>query len=212
MNLRKVWHIFPILIEYGLLIQNFDMIRTIYFLKYLLLFVIGLDYLRLHSKTLNNLFIYNKLIKPDEYNEISASTYYFISVYTNLYIGYLYPTFAIYYFIGLTSLAIGDPMAYLVGTRFPYIRLYNGKTLSGSIGCFMSCIAFNYTTIYVCHLYRNDMLEHYNTISAEQYFYIACIGAGVSSITELVSGKYDNLTIAPFTSLSMHLSSMYLLR
>ena len=208
MDLRKCWHMFPILIEYYLMIQHFDMLRTAYYLKYLLCVVIGSDYLRLQIPFINNIFINNKLLKPDEYNSINASTYYFISIYINIYLGIIYPRANMFYFIGMTSLAIGDPFAYFIGTSYPFIRLYNGKTLSGCIGCFMSCLLFNYITVYIALIYRPDILLYYNNLlSTTQYFYIACLGAFTSSITELVSGKYDNLTIAPLTALSMHIGT-----
>jgi dolichol kinase len=210
-DFRKIWHITPLFIEYSLIIQNFDALQAIFYLKYLLFFVIGMDYLRLQSSTINKIFIYNKLLKPDEYYQISASTYYFISVYINLFLGTLYPNFTLFYLIGMVSLAIGDPAAYFVGTTFPYIKLYNGKTITGMLGCFTSCLLFNYTTIYLCQIYRNDLLIYYNLLSGHQYFCIACLGALTSSITELTSGKYDNLTIAPFTALSMHISTTIIL-
>ena len=71
----------------------------------------------------------------------------------------------------------------------------------------MSCLLFNYITVYIALIYRPDILLYYNLLSTTQYFYIACLGAFTSSITELVSGKYDNLTIAPLTALSMHIGT-----
>jgi hypothetical protein len=207
MELRKCWHMFPMLIEYYLLIQTFDMIQTAYYLKYLAFFVVGSDCLRLYNPNINNLFVKSKFLKKDEYDSISASTYYFISIYVNILLGAIYPSAMLYYFIGMVSLAVGDPTAYFIGTTFPLIRLYNGKTLSGTLGCVASCILFNYITIYICMIYRNDLLVYYNLLTTAEYFAVACLGAFVSAITELVSGKYDNLTIAPLTAVSMHIGT-----
>ncbi len=195
------------LIEYYLLIQQFDMIKAAYYLKYIAFFVVGSDCIRVYNPYINNLFVKSKLLKKDEYDSISASTYYLISVYVNILLGAVYPSATLYYVIGMVSLTIGDPTAYFTGTRFPYIRLYNGKTLSGTLGCVASCLFFNYITIYVCMIYRNDLLVYYDMLTTAEYFAVACLGAFVSAITELVSGKYDNLTIAPLTAVSMHVGT-----
>ncbi len=211
MELRKCWHMFPMLIEYYLLIQQFDMIKVAFYLKYLVSFVVGIDCIRLYNPFINNLFVKSKILKKDEYDSISASTYYFVSIYINILLGVVYPKSSLYLFIGMVSLAIGDPIAYLVGTRYPLIRLYNGKTLSGTLGCAASCLFFNYITIYICLIYRNDLLVYYDMLTTSEYFAIACLGAFVSAIAELVSGKYDNLTIAPLTAVSMHIGTNALL-
>ena len=211
MELRKCWHMFPMLIEYYLLIQTFDMIQAAHYLKYLAFLVSGSECLRLYNPYINNVFVKSKLLKRDEYDSISASTYYFISVYVNIFLGSVFPYATLYYFIGMVSLAVGDPTAYFIGTTYPLFRLYNGKTLSGTLGCVASCLCFNYITIYICMIYRNDALVYYYMLTGAEYFAIACLGALVSAIVELVSGKYDNLTIAPLTAVSMHIGTNALL-
>ena len=92
--------------------------------------------------------------------------------------------------LALFFLAFGDPLAALVGIKFPFIKIGN-KTLSGSLACFIMC------------LFVGLVLNF--EISSQ----VILIGAFTATIAELYSIKInDNISIPVLSGCAMYLGSI----
>lgn len=95
----------------------------------------------------------------------------------------------------MACLGFGDGMAPLVGHYFPFWQYptfpFSGdtKTMSGSVGCFVASIAGYYALRFVA----NDLAG-----AEQQHRELAMITrvASIVAITEGISGRYDNPSIA----------------
>ena len=87
--------------------------------------------------------------------------------------------------IGLITTLIGDPAAFLVGSRYGKIRIINEKTVEGSIAFFLS--------VFIVLMLLGQGL------------FTTLIASATGSIVEHISGKYidDNATIPIATALVM---------
>ncbi len=91
--------------------------------------------------------------------------------------------------LALVFSSLGDNFAVILGQTFGKKRILARKTLAGSTACFASCFLAG-----VCLL------------PSLQFSLIQiAIPSFIATLTELVSGRYDNLTIAPLTALSLFL-------
>lgn len=110
------------------------------------------------------------LSRKDEKSAILAPpTYMFFSL---LVLVALFPSLAAY--LAIVALAIGDTFASLAGGSLKWANVMGGKTLAGSVGFFVPVFAV------FCL-----------AMSPER----AALLAGVGAIAELVSHRYDNLTV-----------------
>jgi len=89
--------------------------------------------------------------------------------------------------LALVFAAIGDNMAVLIGIPFGKKKLIGKKTLEGAVACLASC--------FLAGLIVMAFLE--------VPLLIVILGAFAATLTELFSGYYDNLTIAPFAAAVM---------
>ena len=96
----------------------------------------------------------------------------------------------IYFYLPILTLAICDPVAALVGKRFPYGRYTIGKdtkTIVGSLSFFASSFLLT-LTVYSC-------LSH-SVLNWAAILPLALLVAALAAISEALSGKgIDNITI-----------------
>jgi phytol kinase len=121
--------------------------------------------------------------------ESVGSLAYPISVY-GCYLAYNYfDKQLIYYYLPILILALCDPMAALIGKRWPRCKFKVGdgyKTMSGSITFFISAVVLMYTL----------MVGFKQEWTITQFISGAFIIGTLSTITEALSARgYDNLTI-----------------
>jgi len=91
--------------------------------------------------------------------------------------------------LALVFSSLGDNFAVILGQSFGKKKILAQKTLEGSTACFASCFLAG-----VC-------LLPFLQFSLVQIAVPSC----VATLIELISGRYDNLTIAPLTALSLFL-------
>ncbi|MBN1332354.1 MAG: hypothetical protein JW971_01205, partial [Synergistales bacterium] len=94
--------------------------------------------------------------------------------------------------LSIIMLTLGDAWAGLVGRRTGLGIWIKGKSTSGSIACLTACVSASYVFIHMTPSYHLD-LE------------IILAGSLVATLAEGVSGKWDNLFIAPAAALAMWL-------
>tara|TARA_B100000035_G_scaffold258823_1_gene229270 strand:- start:1051 stop:1644 length:594 start_codon:yes stop_codon:yes gene_type:complete len=88
--------------------------------------------------------------------------------------------------VALLFLAVGDTFAALIGINYPFLKI-GRKTLSGSIGCFVTCCIIG--SLFSFSLNTSTVI----------------FGAFIATLTELSSIKInDNLSIPIFSGLSMY--------
>ena len=128
---RKLWHF--VLSSIGLLLTYFGnkyygISSTIDLFIVLLVISIILDYLRVEFRF--NLPIYSSSVREKEKNRFCGLTYGLIAIVIIL---------SLFDFsIAFASLAMafyGDMFAALIGKRYGKTKIYNGKTLEGSLTC-----------------------------------------------------------------------------
>jgi dolichol kinase len=119
-----------------------------------------------------------------------------VAVYTCFVFQNLADNYLVYY-LPILILAVSDPVAALVGKRFPIGRYtFRGhtKTLAGSLGFFVSAFLISYMG-----------LELFSYFGRQEVVYHSAIIAALSCLTEAISKDgLDNITTTSF-------SAMYLL-
>lgn len=117
------------------------------------------------------------------------------------YIFYIQQDQLVYYYIPILLLALCDPVAALVGKKWPwgrYTTLGYTKTLSGSFGFFVAAFITSYVLIW-------QLEDHPTSI-----FIIAMSLALTTTIAEAFTHKgYDNLTIPASAILTLYLLQNY---
>jgi len=93
--------------------------------------------------------------------------------------------------LALSFLAVGDPLATIIGQRWGRKRLF-GKTLEGDLACFVSCIAIGFV---------------FQQVGVDVPWPIFLLGALSATVAQVVSLPInDNLTIPLFAGLIMRLA------
>lgn len=134
--------------------------------------------------------LFNFLPSINNINRRSVgSLAYPVSVYTAFLFYDHYNKDKVFFYLPILVLAISDPIAALVGKKYPYKSFSIGstrKTLSGSLACFVSAFIISFIIIYT------------NNAAAPLVAVIfkSLLIALAVAIAEAVSGKgYDNITI-----------------
>ena len=92
--------------------------------------------------------------------------------------------------ISLFFLAIGDSFAALVGIKYPYKKIINNKTLSGSLACFIAC-----------YIVANILNQNLNQM-------ILFFGAFTATMIELFLVRInDNISMPILSGLAMYIIS-----
>ncbi len=177
---RKIWHTSGILGMIAIY-QYFGTRQTWWILAGFLIFFLPLDWLRLHRPTLNRatIKVFSLVMRDHEAKSFSGLTYLLIGA-----------TILLAFFdrhiltLSLLFLAIGDPLASLVGIRFGRDRIFGSKTLQGTGAAFAACSAIAGVYFYL------------NGLMTERLLIVAPISGLIGATTELIpiGDLDDNLT------------------
>ena len=134
--------------------------------------------------------IFGKVSRPKERFQVNSATYYLVAVTTML---ALLPQFS--FCVGALVLGFGDPLANIIGKKFGKTKIYNEKSLEGTLAFFVTSFVIIVTFALL------------NTPLAIVDLLILAFGTSfVGAVVELYSNKLDdNLTIIVSSSLTCQL-------
>jgi acyl phosphate:glycerol-3-phosphate acyltransferase len=190
--LRKIWHVCAIgsigLIYAKLVSSQKEAI--------LLVAAIGgpfllLDFLRLKWRRLNRIatFAFGPLMRKKEFLSLSGLSYFVIGLFA---VVIIFPKpIAI---LSILCLAVGDPIASIVGIAFGKHTLVKGKSVQGTLACFG-----------VCTVLTMGVLGFYG-IPADYLFLCGILGGMIVAAAEALSSRLldDNLVIPIATASFMY--------
>lgn len=194
---RRIWHMVGgLVLGLSFLFVNSPMSVTIPIFAIIAAIVIAGDLGRLKIKTFNDRIAkdFKWLIRDKEKASISTMTYFLSGSLISL---LLFPKeIAI---ASILFLAVGDPVASIVGIRFGKNRILWGKSVEGFLACFIACYLISY------------MMFANNVSSSFSLFIFSILSALTVSIAEVLPFKYDdNLTIPVLSGFVMSCLSFIL--
>ncbi|MBT3817428.1 MAG: hypothetical protein HOE80_04760 [Candidatus Magasanikbacteria bacterium] len=157
----------------------------------------------LHHKCLN-FSLKKKILRDTEISTISSSLWYVFGIYITY---FLFPVWIAV--PALLYLAIGDPMAraFGIGLKGKKRKWLMNKTIEGAFGFFISGGFAVLITVIL-----NGWFSLYPTdIALSQLLVMLVVGDTVGMLSEIYSGKVDNLSIPVFSGLAMHLYYGYVI-
>lgn len=180
---RKSFHLSGIVVPIGYYLLPESYGKAILLIATMVAMLI--DVVRLNEPRIRTFFYYffGKMVRDHERHSLLGSTYILLA---SLLCAYAFDRpIAI---VAMAFIVVGDAMAAIVGRRFGRTKLF-GKTLEGSLACFLSCFA-------VAWLYPGDLFTWTQMIG----------GALVATAFELVPMPLDdNLRIALSAGFAMTL-------
>lgn len=149
------------------------------------------DGVRLVSPKFNTFFlrVAGSVMRREELHGLTANTYYVLGL---TLITAVFPKVVV--LLSILYLALGDPAASIIGTRYGRTRLIGSKSLEGAVGCFIVCSILTF-------LFGVGYLAlHSDAASA-----LALLGGTAAVIAELVPLKLDdNFTLPVLASLQLY--------
>jgi diacylglycerol kinase (CTP) len=111
--------------------------------------IISAEYLRLHIKSLNKFFLKYAapITRREEVHSFSSMGSFIISSFIAILV--FPPAIAS---LAILLLALSDPAASIIGIIFGKEKFYNGKSLQGSLACFV--VAFGINKLYINRFFR----------------------------------------------------------
>jgi len=181
---RNVFHLFNSLWAVLLYELVFEKQTMLYIAGSFLVLAIGMEVLRRLSPDWNHRFcneVFGSISRPHEEHNITAATWYTLA----LFIGVItMPKHAIA--AGTLMLGVGDPIASIVGKAWGKRKLWNGKSLEGTIGFALS------SSVALMILFSLACPQ----LSLQSRLIITAVVALCGALTELFTGKLeDNFTI-----------------
>lgn len=151
---RRIWHFGAVLVMFALywFMTKEDASKLALFVT---LFLVGLDLSRLYLPHLNRLLIplFKPVLRTHETHRPTAATFLLIGT-----------TICIFIFskpimlLTLLMLALADPLAAVVGTRYGKDKLIGRKSLQGSIAAFIVCFFVSLIYFYTLHFFTDRLL------------------------------------------------------
>mgnify|MGYP001177578575 FL=1 len=142
---RKLLHVLAVLVPAGIFYGPgyFESDRFWAFLVVLFLMVFAclIEFARMKNDSFGNWFsgLFGAMMRKEEAFQLTGATYLILgAVLCSLFSAYSEPAAACS-FLGLTLFVIGDAAAALVGKGMGRVKV-GGKTLEGSLGCFLACM------------------------------------------------------------------------
>ena len=187
---RKIIHLIGLLIPicYYFFSED-DKIIAVFILLSLTVIYFFLEFLRLTNQKVQRYFLthFSPLLRTHEKQKITGTGYYLLSALLS--ISLFKKELAI---ACLSFLVLGDMFAAIIGMRFGRTKILAGKSLEGSLACFIVCLVIG---LFVAWLFPT----HLN-------LQIIAIGAFTATIVELLPlGLDDNLTIPLISGLVMEI-------
>ncbi len=131
---RKAFHLFGIIVPAGYYLLPEAIGRRL--LIALTVLAITIDVIRLNEPRIRTFFyfLFGKVVRDHERNNLLGSSYVLLSA---LLCAYAFERpIAI---VAMACLIVGDAMAAIVGRRFGHPLVF-GKSIEGSLACFLSCL------------------------------------------------------------------------
>ncbi len=153
---------------------------------------VGLDLLRLRSPKVNSLAmaLFGKLMRREELNGMTANSFYILGMLVS--VAFFSKPVVL---LSVLFLALGDPIAAIIGSLYGKHKLIGKKSLEGAFANFLLCGAASF-------LFAMGYLNH----AAETALTIGLIGGLVSVTAELIPAPIDdNFTIPVFSAVLLSL-------
>lgn len=168
---RKLYHMVMGLLCFGLYAFILDKISAILLLAFLGGALVAFDVARLRSAPLNALALryFGDLMRREELKSLSANSYYVLGL---LLITIIFPKPIV--LLSVLYLAVGDPIAAVVGTLHGKRKILFGKSVEGAAANFLVSAG---ATLLVAHFYFH--------LSPEKTLWLAFFGGITSAIAEL---------------------------
>jgi dolichol kinase len=179
--LRKSWHLLGNLIPLIYLHSSLSSLQAALIVFIFFLCSFSIDLLRLKVPAFNQWFLtyFGILVKEKEKHSFTGSTYYFLAISLTLLIfPKIIAVCAVFY------LTLGDPIAAIVGHYFPIRRIWQRKSLGGSLANFFICLAIGILFFPI---------------------FIAFLGAIIATLAELFSPIDDALSIPLLSAFVLYL-------
>jgi len=189
-GLRQLYHTMSGL-SLVLIIAYLDEVTDVYLISALFFLALVIEAARLYLPGINRIFIkyFGVLMRDEETGNPTGTLYYLSGVLISI---LLFPKEIVLF--SMTVLAVGDPIAFIVGSNFGRFRI-GRKSLEGSLGFLTASII----TGFLLH-------KLWGNLSGP----VIITGALTGTIVELIPLKInDNLTIPVAASAAMHLLSFY---
>lgn len=181
---RKIWHMSNgVLIAVGYLAVITDKPSFLVLLGVLMVGIVGLDFLRLRVKRLNEGFTrgFRILLRQEEVSKFNSSSYYIVGAFVSCLL-FSKPIFI----IAILCLAFGDPIAALVGQLYGKKKIFPNASEAGCLACFVTCFIVTAT----CVFFFGNITNH--------PFLFALAGGFAGLIAELLPTKIDDNFVIPF--------------
>lgn len=188
---RKIIHLIGLFIPICYyFFREEDKIIAVFILLSLTAIYFSLELLRLTNKRAQRYFLthFSTLLRTHEKQKITGTGYYLLSALLS--VSLFKKELAI---ACLSFLILGDMFAAIIGTRFGRTKIIAGKSLEGSLACFIVCFVIG---LFVAWLFPTTHLN----------LQIIAVGALTATIVELLPlGIDDNLTIPLISGLVMEI-------
>lgn len=179
---RKLYHLASGLVCVSLYAFVFTRTEALIILSVVGGIWIGLDLMRLKVPALNALSMrwFGKLMRREELKSVSANSFYILGLFV---VVLVFPKpIAI---LSALYLAVGDPIAAIVGTRYGRHKLVGKKTVEGALGNFVACFAVTFL-----------VAATYFALPLLSSFGLAVVGGAIAVLVEMCPSPIDdNLTI-----------------
>lgn len=196
-TLRKVYHLLNGVFCFALYAFLLTKTQALVVLGTLGGILVMLDILRLRFPAVRNaaLSVFGKVMRREELKSLTGNSFYILGIFV---ITLFFPKPIV--LLSVLFLAIGDPIASIVGTAYGKTKLWNQKSLEGALANFAS-------TALVTAL----MGTFYFHLTAGQTLILAIVGGLVSTTAELVPLKIDdNFTIPVISAILLTVVSLFL--
>ncbi|MFW2331638.1 MAG: diacylglycerol/polyprenol kinase family protein [Nitrospinota bacterium] len=174
---RKIFHlIFTTAIPLALYFDLFSLKIFTILLGFLTFFYVGLDLLRISNRSINYYYVtwFKFLLKTQEMERLTGASYYLIGA---LFLTIFFSKPVV--IVSLLYISLGDPVAALIGKRYPLFKLLNNKSAGGSLSFFGVCLVIS-------------------LVFGSNLGILPCLaGSFVATISELVSSKVDDNLSTP---------------
>jgi len=142
---RKLLHGLAVLIPAGVFYGpgyfDTDRVWACLVVLCLMIFACLIEFARMKYDSFGNWFsgLFGAMMRKEEVRQLTGATYLMVgAVLCSLFSAYSEPAAACS-FLGLTLFVLGDAAAALVGKGMGRVKV-GGKTLEGSLGCFLACL------------------------------------------------------------------------
>jgi len=142
---RKLLHVLAVLVPAGIFYGpgyfESDRVWAFLVVLFLMVFACLIEFARMKYDSFGNWFsgLFGAMMRKEEACQLTGATYLMIgALLCSLFSAYSEPAAACA-LLGLTLFVIGDAAAALVGKGMGRVKV-GGKTLEGSLGCFLACL------------------------------------------------------------------------